>query len=650
MGKSNRIRSNRENARINAPISNQKKGMPNWVMTLITLVITAAILFSFVAMMFASNGVIGRWKKVMSSGRYEVTSNMMSYFFVTEYNEVASNYSAYLSTNDKAGMLSLNPYVALEKQMYGGDPESGNTYYDKYFFGEFEGTWYDFFLTRAADSVKSMLIYCEYATDNNIALDDNDYKDIEDTLQTFRDYVGADKADSYFSQVIAKGIKEKDVKKCLELSMLANKAILDISDRINASITDEDIVAKYEDNKLDYDHVDYMYYNFKVNYDDVVKEYKEKYKKDNNKELTDSELSTHKDAILDAYRDAIIESQSKARQFAELATAEDFAAALVKMFAEDEVDAAYTSKAENPTGVLKDSKDTIIAEILKEITAEIKDGKTAAKPAVEIPVDEDGKEVDKETAITVYGIDTTVEVAKVINSIKETAFSKTYSSKESYTIEGASYVSDEDEFSKWAFADGRVSGEKKTIFKNDGSSADKKEDIANTQGQSVNYVYFLTKSQYRDDTKTKNFSYSYFGSKEKAEAAINAIKEFDSFKNGTFSTEDFQQLTTDNGALGFQRVTDYQKGGMGISAFDTWLYGDDVTMGSITATPVQDTSNTGYYIVAVYEQPGVENWRVDVKSTLIDERAEAESEALIAKYPVNIKENALKKIKYIGLD
>ena len=166
----------------------------------------------------------------------------------------------------------------------------------------------------------------------------------------------------------------------------------------------------------------------------------------------------------------------------------------------------------------------------------------------------------------------------------------------------------------------------------------------------MNYVYYLTKAQYRDNSFTKNFSYSYFGDKAKAEAAVEAIKNYDSFKNGTFSTEDFQQLTTDNGALGFQRVTDYQKGGMGVSAFDTWLYGDGVTMGSITATPVQDTSNTGYYIVAVYEQPGVENWKVDVKNALIEERADAESEALIAKYPITIKENALRKIKYIGLD
>ena len=597
MGKSNRIRSNRENERISTPVSknNKKKGMPAWALTLITVVVTVAILFSFVALIFSANGVIGRWTKVVTSENYKVNSNMMSYYFMTEYNNFLSQYSAYLSKDEQPGMISLNPNVSLKSQMYGGDPATGNQYYDSMFFGEFQGTWFDFFITRTSESVKSMLVYCEYAKDNNIALDDADYASIEATLQTFRNYVGSDSADMYFSQVIAKGVKEKDVRKCLEYSMLANKAILDISDKISASVTDEDIAAKYEANKLDYNQVDYMYYSFRVNYDDVEKEYKADYKKQNDKEITDAELASHKDAILALYRDKVWEAQEKAKAFKALATAEEFADALVKMFTEDEVDAAYTSKVENPEGVLKDNKDTIIAEIIKEITAEIKDGKTEAKPAVEIPKTEDDKDVADDTAITVYGIETTVKVAKTINSIKDTAFDKAYSSKKSYTVEKANYISEEDDFSKWAFADGRVAGERTTFSKYDGADATKKEDIDNKQGQSITYVYYLTKAQYRDDSKTKNFSYSYFGSKDSAEAAIKAMKEHESFKAGTFSTEIFEALSNENGAQGFQRVTDYQKGGMQVAAFDTWLFGEGVTMGSVNATPIQDTSS-GYYI------------------------------------------------------
>ena len=646
MGKSNRIRSNRENERISTPVSNKKKGMPGWALTLITVVITVAILFSFVAMIFSSNGILRRWTKVVTSENYKVSSTMMSYYFMTEYNSFLSQYSAYLSTAEKPGMISLVPTISLKSQNFGGDPATGNQYYDSMFFGEFQGTWFDFFLTRTTDSVKSMLVYCEYARENNIALDDADYASIEATLQTFRDYVGSNTADTYFSQVIAKGVKEKDVRKCLEYSMLANKAIIAISDKISASVTDEDIAAKYEANKLDYNQVDYMYYSFKVNYDEVKSEYKADYKEKNGKDLTDAELETHKEAILAAYRDKVWEAQEKAKTFQAIATAEEFSDALVKMFAKEEVDTAYASKTENATGVLKDKKDTIIEEINKEILAEIKDGKTDAKPAVEIPKDEDGKEVDKETAIKVYGIDTTVEVAKKINEIKDDAFDKTYSNKKTYTVEKANYISDEDEFSKWAFADGRIAGEKKIISKNDGAGATKKEDIINKQGQSVTYVYFLTKAQYRDASKTKNFSYSYFGSKEKAEAAIKAMKEDESFKAGTFSTETFEALSNANGAEGFQRVTDYQKGGMQVSAFDTWLFGEGVTMGSITSTPIQDTSS-GKYIVAVYEQEGTENWKVDVKSVIVTERAEEESNALIAKYPITVKDRALRKIKYI---
>ena len=649
MGKSNRIRSKRENERINAPLSNQKKGMPSWVLTLITIVVTVAILFSFVAMMFASNGVLGRWKKVATSENYKVTANMMSYYFATEYNSFLSQYSAYLSTSEQAGMISLNPSVPLKNQIYGGDPATGNSYYDTMFFGTFQGTWYDFFLTITVNSVKSNLIYCEYANANNIALDDNDYAEIESTMEAFRSYMGENSADTYFAQAIAKGVKEKDVRKCLEITLLADKAKNDISARLRASVTDEDIIAKYENNKRDYNKVDYMYYNFKVDYDEVVKEYKANYKKENNVELSENDLINHKDAILDAYGDAVFAAQGEAKRLAGLTSAEEFMAELVKIFTDDEVDAAYAAKVENPTGVLKDSKDKIVAEIIKEICAEINDGKTEANPAIEIPKDSDGKEISEASPITVYGIDTSVEVAKVINDIKTTAFGKVYSNKQTYTVEGATYVSEEDDFSKWAFADGCLAGETKTIFKYDGATATKKEEVTNENGQSVSYVYYLTKAQHRDESNTKNFTLAYFSSEENAKEAINAMKGHESFTNGTFSTETFLAIADERGAEGSKRYSDYQKGGLEISDFDTWLFGEGVTMGSITATPIKDASN-GYYIIAVYEQPGVENWKVDVKNSLLEERAEAEYNALAATYPVTFNEKALQNIKCVGID
>ena len=647
MGKSNRIRSKRENERINAPISNHKKGMPGWVLTIITIVVTAAILFSFVAMMLVSNGVFGRWKKVVKSENFTVSSNMMSYYFATEYNSFLSQYSEFLSSNNKAGRISLNPNLPLKSQTYGGNPESGNSYYDSMFFGEFEGTWFDFFLTLTVNNVKSDLLYCEYAKANNIALDENDYAEIEATIEVFRANAGDNKADAYFSQIIAKGVKEKDVRKCLEIEALANKAKSDLSIKIKDAITDADILAKYEGNKLNYDRVDYMYYNFKVNYDEVVKEYKADYKKANNKDLTDSDLSlqVHKDALLDAYREAVIEAQSKAKQFAELENADDFIAALVKMFAEEEVDAAYTAKAENPKDALKDSKETFVAEMIKEICAEIKDGKTEAEPAVVIPNEKD-QETDE---IAVYGIDATVAVAKTVNDIKSTAFDKVYSTKQTYTVEGATYVSDEDDFSKWAFADGRIAGERKIISKYDGATATKKEEVSNTQGQSVTYVYYLTKAQYRDESTTKNFTYAYFANEEDAKEAISAMINHESFVNGTFPTGIFETISNEKGAAGFKNVTDYQKGGMNISDLDTWLFEDGLKMGSVTAKPIQDTSS-GYYVIAVYEKPGVENWKVDVKNVLLEERAEAEYNTLVATYPITVNDKALRKIKCVGID
>ena len=65
MGKSNRIRNSRAVKVSSAPAVKQKKEMPGWVMSLIAIVITVAVLLSVVVSILSANGILLRMSTPM---------------------------------------------------------------------------------------------------------------------------------------------------------------------------------------------------------------------------------------------------------------------------------------------------------------------------------------------------------------------------------------------------------------------------------------------------------------------------------------------------------------------------------------------------------------------------------------------------------
>ena len=114
MGKSNRIRVNRVDTRKVATPKKKQKGMPSWAITLLTVVITVAIVCSAVLLALSSNGVFGRMKTAMKSEDYKVNQNTFSYFFKANYANFQTEYESYLN------YFSLDTTKSLKDQPYGG--------------------------------------------------------------------------------------------------------------------------------------------------------------------------------------------------------------------------------------------------------------------------------------------------------------------------------------------------------------------------------------------------------------------------------------------------------------------------------------------------------------------------------------------------
>jgi hypothetical protein len=100
MGKSNRIRNNRANEKLASSYgikTKEKKGMPNWAMSLIAILITLAVILSVVFSLLSANGVFLRMQTAVSSENFKVNGNMMSYFFNLEYQNFQQEHANYLS-------------------------------------------------------------------------------------------------------------------------------------------------------------------------------------------------------------------------------------------------------------------------------------------------------------------------------------------------------------------------------------------------------------------------------------------------------------------------------------------------------------------------------------------------------------------------
>lgn len=610
MGKSNRIRSDRAIKKVSNPIKfKQKKGMPLWVKSFIAIVITVAVLATCAFGILSANGVIMRLRYPMRSDNFKISGNMMSYYYHAAIQSFQEQYSDYMS------YFSLDTDAPLKDQVY-GDATAGG--YEASILGSFEGTWHDYFMNTASQQAKQILIYCEYAKANNIELEDADMTSINVNLNAMTSVaeMAGYSENAYISQTYGAGVNVKDVRKAMELSALAQKAMLAIQDKIANGITDDDIKAEYDANPKDFNVVDYSYYTVTVNYTDVAKELL-------GSDYTDAELTEKSAEVLQKYTEKINEAKAITNALKDMKSADEFNKHLYNYLANKYYTEAY-DKLELAEDKLPEAAviDTVKAKVLEAVVADVIADKDATDTAY----------TNNESTYTLYEQTVSEEFAKAIDKIKQDMFKSLTTDKGTYVLEKQFYVKD-DEFLTWAFEAGRTAGETKTILSGDGAESD---EITKNEGKFTTSVYFLTATQRPDETLTKNIAYMTFGSEATAKEAIAA------FAAGTLSVDAFKAIGTEKSATANSTLENYVEGYLGLEAFDKWLYSADTTLGSYTKTPLAADEST--YLVAYYYSDGEASWSVIVKSTIFNERYTELAAEVEATYTVTIKDKLLNKI------
>lgn len=217
----------------------------------ITVIALAAIIVLTLAVSVMSEaGIFLRTQTAVSGEKTQVDGAMMSFFLNDYIMNWYSQYSGYMS------MFSLDLTRDLKLQKFG---DKNNGYgYETSFLGNFDGTWYDYFLKEVKSEVEMYIVYADAAKAHNLELTDEDKTAINETIANIDanlKSLGISYGDYY-----GKGVSKRDVRRCYELVYLAENFAEYKQEQLEKDVTDDQIVEYRENNKQDFYTADCLTY------------------------------------------------------------------------------------------------------------------------------------------------------------------------------------------------------------------------------------------------------------------------------------------------------------------------------------------------------------------------------------------------------
>lgn len=614
-------------------------GMPNWLLSLIISVVLIAVVATCVFYFIASAGLQMRWTTAMELDGYKVNVNMMSYYyqktqdnFINQHYQAYSTYASFMGEDYtfkdyfKQAEIEYDPYLKPEEQDYKEDDNNGDEY----------KKWSDYFLAQTVESVKELLMYRAEAEKLGIELDKEEIEsinaDIDAWIEEFRASQGGYPEKDIISMNYGKSVRRTDIVDAMKLSVLASKCSNKINADIEESITDEDVTKEYDENKNNYNFVDYASYAFEVSYADVISEELGADKKAD--DLTDEE----KAKVLAAYKAKIEEARAKAAELASKTELKDFQSFIINDAATSEYDGLADSKIATLASDKKPSEEdlkTIKDKTISAVIAEVTEGKDTVTDDV-VETSSEAKEGEEATkTYTIYGISITSEFATAIRDVKSSLF--TSATQGSTVNEEATYIAphenedgeeEKDALSEWLFSADRKANEITTLEEGDGANG---AEVAVSTEKFTAEVLYITKTAYKDETPCRDVAYMVYASEDAAKKAIEAIKGIENLDK-----DKFLEVANDeeNPAIGSEFAEEYAEGTSGESALDEWLFNAEV--GSYTAKPIA-MSNGSSYRVAFYEgESTLLKWQYMVKADIHSERYTERRDEMTENFESNI--------------
>ena len=250
-------------------------------------------------------GVFIRHQNAAERGDVVVDAAMLSFFYNDHLLNWYNQYYSYMS------YCSIDLSGDLRTQQFGGG-------LDTYLFGQYEGTWYDYFLDSVKEEINMYVTYAVAAKAAGLSISEEDKAEIDGIINDLK--ASLKEADASFSDWYGKGVKEKDVRRCYELIYLASKfndhKIAELESALEAD--DEPVYTFVEENKGDFYTAKYLSYKISLSSKNFAKD--------------------------ELYDNAVAEAKAAAEKIAEAKTPAQFVELV------DEYEASKETETETGTG------------------------------------------------------------------------------------------------------------------------------------------------------------------------------------------------------------------------------------------------------------------------------------------------------------
>ncbi len=234
----------------------QKKQKIRWIIVGVALV----VFFGFA--IYLNSGALYRSLDGLTVKNTEVTVDDMTipagersfsvaecnYVYHMQYISLVNTYGDYLS------LLGLDTSTPLDEQECTMNPNEDADEDESY-------TWDDYFRDATESQLTQLAAYEAYAEQHDIKIDDDDLKEIDDTIDSIAETAKENNYGSvskFLAANYGRGCNESVARDIMKLQSLATKVQTGITDA--ESYTAEELAAEYDTVKDSYDKFTYSYY------------------------------------------------------------------------------------------------------------------------------------------------------------------------------------------------------------------------------------------------------------------------------------------------------------------------------------------------------------------------------------------------------
>ena len=213
---------------------------------ILATVLAVVLVVGMIALIYVDNSGILLQKTALETENFKVSAAMLQYATMYTYQNFVTTYQ------DVISYFGLDTNKSLDSQPYG------------------DGTWLDYFRDSAEMSVKTNLVYAEAALEAGLSLDDADIAEIDETIETMKEYYAllGYTEQGALSMAFGKGVSWNDMRELQKITALAEKYEDKMYEDTEAALTDEDIEKYYDDNRDKYTSADVITYSETITFTD----------------------------------------------------------------------------------------------------------------------------------------------------------------------------------------------------------------------------------------------------------------------------------------------------------------------------------------------------------------------------------------------